>query len=1080
VVALLVPLLSLLAEPVAGVAAGLTPAQATDAGVLDGVRERLDRAETLLRQGDAGAVEGARLVEEAVLAGQAAADPLAAAGVLHDAGLRLLQGGRVVAAAPLLRTAFELRRRHAPDSLALATSLVGVGALLLAEGEIEAAREHLERSLEIRRVSGGPLAVAESVHQLGRVAFAQGNLDEAVALWERALETREELAPRSDEVASTLHNLGLALKSQGDLQTARRYHQRSLDIHRRLDPESADVAMSFNALGNVALTEGNLDLAREHYRAALEIEQVVRSGTRYEAGPLNNLGLVAFNHGDHEAALDYYSRALELERRAAPESLGVARTLMNIGWVARDRGDRVAAREYLSQALAIEERLAPGSMQVARTLTALGTIAHDELDLERARELYLRAAAIQEERAPGSLSLAKTLDNLGNMERLLGDLERSEERHRRALEVFERLSPGSLELTFCLYNLAEAALARGRLAEAQRHAERALDIRRRWAPDSLLVADGLMLLGKVLVERNQLAAAETAYDEAWRVVGLHGRRVSGDEAMRAYAGLYRPFAETLLQLQLDRGDTMAALRTVETSRAQALLQLLVLRDGRSALLDAPSRQALEEAEAELQIARGRIEEVAALWAQVDGDAARGAERSAESVSADLAREEAMGAYTRARKQMERRLGAVRRSVTGLEEGILDLDELRATLPADSVFLSFFVGERQVKAFVVSRDPDEEVEAYDVGLSRDELAERVAALRESLWSSRRLRGVGGIVASPGDGAIGFAAASRDLYRRLFPDRIRQRLAAARRWVVSPDDVLWELPFAALDAGSDGQQRFVGLEKALTYTPSLTVLARERRREGLESAAGNALVVGDPLLAQSPAAPADLGSSWEAVLGSPVPAPSAGAAASDRWPLPGSRDEALRVGRLYGVEPILGSAATEERVRRHLGSAAVVHLSSHAFFHPQRAMSSGVLLASQPTGSPPTNEADGLLQAWELGGPLSLRAELVVLSACETGRGETTRGEGVVGLTRALQAAGARSVVATHWRIDDRGTADLMAEFHQALLAGVPKDEALRLAMVATAAAPATRHPFYWAGFLLTGDPSPLPASLLRAP
>ena len=96
---------------------------------------------------------------------------------------------------------------------------------------------------------------------------------------------------------------------------------------------------------------------------------------------------------------------------------------------------------------------------------------------------------------------------------------------------------------------------------------------------------------------------------------------------------------------------------------------------------------------------------------------------------------------------------------------------------------------------------------------------------------------------------------------------------------------------------------------------------------------------------------------------------------------------------------------------------------------------------------------------------------MLSACDTGRGRTVRGEGLVGFTRAWQAAGARSVLATHWPVADESTADLMVSFHQGTSLGRAKDEALRQAMVETASQRRTREPFYWAGFFLSGDPGP---------
>src|SRR5207249_3796589 len=112
--------------------------------------------------------------------------------------------------------------------------------------------------------------------------------------------------------------------------------------------------------------------------------------------------------------------------------------------------------------------------------------------------------------------------------------------------------------------------------------------------------------------------------------------------------------------------------------------------------------------------------------------------------------------------------------------------------------------------------------------------------------------------------------------------------------------------------------------------------------------------------------------------------------------------------------------------------------------------------------------GALQAWEIMN-LNLRAELVVLSACETARGENVRSDGIVGLTRALQIAGARSVVTSQWKVADASTARLMVAFHRNLRQGLAKDEALRRAMLLVQQDPKTAHPYFWAPFILTGDP-----------
>jgi len=188
-----------------------------------------------------------------------------------------------------------------------------------------------------------------------------------------------------------------------------------------------------------------------------------------------------------------------------------------------------------------------------------------------------------------------------------------------------------------------------------------------------------------------------------------------------------------------------------------------------------------------------------------------------------------------------------------------------------------------------------------------------------------------------------------------------------------------------------------------------------------------------------------------------------------PLPETKHEAIAVARLYGTTPLLGEQATEATLRQHIQTADVIHLATHGYLHPVRVMSSGVLL-SVPDKEPEPGETDndGALQAWEIYSQLRLRAELVVLSGCETGRGQEVKGEGLIGLSRALQYAGARSIVASQWKVADRSTAALMVAFHRALRQGLPKDEALQKAMAQLRQSRTTSAPYFWAPFILVGD------------
>ncbi len=146
--------------------------------------------------------------------------------------------------------------------------------------------------------------------------------------------------------------------------------------------------------------------------------------------------------------------------------------------------------------------------------------------------------------------------------------------------------------------------------------------------------------------------------------------------------------------------------------------------------------------------------------------------------------------------------------------------------------------------------------------------------------------------------------------------------------------------------------------------------------------------------------------------------------------------------------------------------MLHFATHAFLDDHNPLYSSLILShGRPGGSP--NREDGLLEAWEIL-QLHLDADLVVLSACQTARGHPRAGEGMIGLTWALAAAGSAATLASQWEVDSASTADLMVEFHRAWLAGASKAEALRRAALAVRRQERYRHPFYWAPFVIVGD------------
>jgi CHAT domain-containing protein len=480
-------------------------------------------------------------------------------------------------------------------------------------------------------------------------------------------------------------------------------------------------------------------------------------------------------------------------------------------------------------------------------------------------------------------------------------------------------------------------------------------------------------------------------------------------------------------------------------------------------------KALERAGEEEAKANAALEAEIARQAGEAAIATRRQALEAAQKQAETVREE----YTQARVEAERRWGEVRQSVKSVLPLPVDVKRERDLVPSGVVWVEFSVGERESTLFVVRGG--KQAAAYPLKMPLKELEAQVDLVRRSV--SREGREGGAVLTNSAEIRV---AAARALYQKLFPKEAREAIAGAKRVVLSPDGVLWELPFAALVINDTGAARYLGLEKPLSYAQSLTVFAQAAGVGGERAAGkGTVLVVGNPLFDNSrrpevlaaekkgadlPLMAAKRGEGELALLSRDGTIPE---------PLPGAEEEARRVAALYGVTASGGTEPTEKWFRERAGDAEIIHLATHGYFNPYRALSSGVRLAVPEQHAGPTDtDNDGALQAWEIMNQMRLKAELVVLSACETGLGAKVKGEGLVGLTRAFQVAGARSVVASQWRVADQSTADLMVAFHERLRAGEFRDEALRRAMLKVAKDPSTLDPYFWAAFLLVGDYRPL--------
>jgi CHAT domain-containing protein len=374
---------------------------------------------------------------------------------------------------------------------------------------------------------------------------------------------------------------------------------------------------------------------------------------------------------------------------------------------------------------------------------------------------------------------------------------------------------------------------------------------------------------------------------------------------------------------------------------------------------------------------------------------------------------------------------------------LNLAEARAALDPGTVLLEYAVGKGRTWLFAVRP-----ASADGSALAVFHIAIGAEELRDEVESFRRL------LKDPGSSVAELRIQARRLYDLLVRPAEAQ-IAAARRILVSADGPLHALAFAALMR----EDRYLVEWRPLHSVLSATVYAELAKSRPSEGTPGNDRLIafGDPVYPSLTAEAAGDPEVREAVR--------RGLALQ---PLPASGREVKSIAGLYpGARVYVGRDATEERAKSIGTESRLVHFACHGVIDERFPLNSALALTVPE--KPAEGQDNGLLQAWEIFESLRLDADLVTLSACDTALGREMAGEGLVGLTRAFQYAGARSVLATLWGVSDLSTAGFMERFYGHLRRGVPKDEALRTAQIERLREQdGFSHPFHWAAFQLTGD------------
>jgi tetratricopeptide (TPR) repeat protein/CHAT domain-containing protein len=951
--------------------------------------------------------------------------------------------------------------RNRDDRAGQATTLNNIGKAYDDLGDKKTALADYEQSLDIATAIGDRSIEAAALNNIGKVYDDQGDKKTALVKFEQALKLRAAINDLAG-AGVTLSNIGAVHSDLGDKPKALEFFAKALQFHRAVGDKAGEAA-TLNNIGAVYSDLGDKRKAIEYYEQALPLARAVYD-TRGEARTLNNLGSVYDQLGDKQKAISYFEQALPPLRDIGDRS-GRATTLNNLALVYSSLGERQKAFDRVEEALKLYRDLEDRAGE-ATALNTRGGVYKDRGDEQQALADFTQASALYHE-VENPRGEAASFNNIGAIYSELGDWPKALDNYTQALDRSHAVSDPSAQAT-ALNNLGTVHVKQRDYTQALAYYEQALPLHRA-VGDRNAQAETLNNIGVVYSEIGERQRALERLEEA-----LDLRRQVGDRAGEGVT------LNNIGMLFYEKGERQKALEYYE--QALPLMHDTEYRSGEAGTLGnvgviyeaaGDKARALDYyLQAVSKSERFRetttVEEVKVGLAQ---RAAPAYERAALLLVALGQRKKAfdLTESARARAFLDQ-LGNARIDVH--KNADPRLVEQEQTLDAKLRSLDARIGdelakpagersEEMIKSLNDERADDERL--YEGLSTRFKLSDPEYASLRSV-APLQLREVQKLLDKDTTLLSYFVAEERTLAFVVTRDSFdvvelpvgRETLVATvgafRRfdnihearseeleklygWLIAPlkqyvktptvgiipHGVLHYLSFAAL---TDGRS-YLGEQHRLFYLPSASVLKfiREKEKPGGRQvlAVAQAAAKGFPQLRYVDA-------------------------------------EVDAIARLYGAKPFHTDSLSKDEFKRRVAEADIVHVAVHAEYNSANPLFTRIMIG-------PYGGGDGGLTVGEVYQLDLSKASLVVLSACKTQLGPYSTGDDIVGLNRAFIYAGTPAVVASLWPVDDPATTEFMEAFYTNLRRGLSRPAALQAAQAEVRKT--HPHPYYWAGFVLTG-------------
>ncbi|MEL7530583.1 MAG: CHAT domain-containing tetratricopeptide repeat protein [Bacteroidota bacterium] len=946
-------------------------------------------------------------------------------------------------------------------------------------GQIDSALFYLESAKTAYAANDDHKGYANALSEESNMLYHKGDTPAAVdKLWE-SRRYAERLAVITPQFLSNFHsNLNMHQANLGQFEAAQRHLDTAYQLIQTFDLSDPDNIVRLAALeinyGRYLVRMHDYDAGHQLYeKAVARMEAAGLTDHRFLSNGYFNLGFSYIRMRDGERAAQYGAKSIELDSKLyGPKHPYVIDGYHSMGHCYELMGQTEQAKDYHRKAISLyQEVLGPGHEKIAELSNCLGDIARGEQAYDEALDLYQNALGIYEK-----LLGPNTERHLLQYSEILGtllekeDIAEAEHYFALALPLAERLSQSKS------YNANDIFINRGyyfRLKGKHQAAVNSfLKVIQMYEPDYRLAQQmpSLIQIGKANALAVFQALGELAYSQS-----QHAAQSQGLAALDSSLQTFQQFAQFVDSLRITDFSADGLLFYADYS-------IRYFEKGIATALAAHQQKADHQY---LEMAFAFSERAKAVILQKAQKEAKA--RSYAGIPADLLAQEQQlksqlsfyeqlisSEEQKATKQDTLKIIAWRSKrfnlqndyqalVQKLEQAyplyyrikydlsLSSLADLQTNLASDQQLLSYFWGDSSVFVF--------KIQPQSVSLERlgeaDALGSQIEDLRNQLIQPY-ISSAAQLLAP-----LDYAALAEALFVQIWPQSMETQIAET---IIVPDGHLSYLPFELLITESDpswdqwAALPYLVKSQALSYAFSATQWLNDKKPSAKPSPSKTLLAIA-PQFGEAPSLWADANQrqNWGAL----------------RF----SQQEASQVQQLWDGTLLAAEQATKAEFIKLAPAYRILHLSSHGKANDQDARYSFIAFAPEESESAHhlasdsvvqtrlAEEGASLLYTADLYG-LQLNADLVVLSACETGLGELQRGEGLVSMARGFAYAGAKATLTSLWSVNDKATANLMLDFHKGLREGMPKNQAFRQAQLNMIES--NHSPFYWGGFVMIGD------------